>query len=431
MYLKNIQSVLILVAVFQGIYCQNDFINCTFSDPYNYRCELMINNTQGSNDFENISGSHIENQTDNDVHYLGCQYNIISTNVPSVICQKFKNIFDMQFYYVGIERIDSYSFKGCENLLNLHLFYNQIATIDEQAFASNHKLQYLDLSQNRISALPENLFMNQQNLIQLNFYSNQLFDIPGNVFKPLTNLTHLFLSENYMKNINPEWFTTLESLIHLDLSNSNLTEELPRNLFGSLKKINYIGFRSSKIRVLHADTFGESLSIQNLDLGSNRIYAMDERFIDNTGPTYFDIYGNICVDVSISDSSMTRKDMKEALKDCFLFYKMLIENNPSLTESSVQSTTSSGLNGKIQTIEDEVKNLTKINEEIIENWKIQYVATADNKEQIAKLQALSIDLKNEMQEIKGSIDEVNGKIEGVEIILLMELIDDFVLNVNT
>ena len=322
--LKIIQSVFIVVAVYPGIYCQNDFINCAYSDSYNYRCELTINNTQGLNDFENISGSHIENNTDDDVEYVSCHYNIISLNVPSVICEKFKNIYEMQFYYIEIERIDSYSFKSCENLLNLYLQYNQISTIDEQAFANNRKLQYLVLSENRISALPANLFLSQQNLRILNLISNQLFDLPGNVFKPLTSLTHLYLSENSLTNINPEWFETLSSLVNLDLSNSNLTEELPRNLFGSLKNLNYIGLSSSNIRVIHADTFGESLSIQNIDLAYNRIYAIDEKFIDNTGPTYLEMYGNVCADVSISDSSISRKQMKEALKDCFAFYNRLI-----------------------------------------------------------------------------------------------------------
>jgi len=105
----------------------------------------------------------------------------------------------------------------------------------------------------------------------------------------------------------------------------------------------------------------------------------------------------------------------------FLIYIISTVNNPPTTKSSIattessiatterSSTTSSSLDEKIQIIENEIRNLTKINEEMIANWKIQYVATSENKEQIAKLQALGSDLKKEMQTLKESID---GKNEG-------------------
>ena len=54
----------------------------------------------------------------------------------------------------------------------------------------------------------------------------------------------------------------------------------------------------------------------------------------------------------------------------------------------------------------------EINEFIIKNWEIQYIAAAENKELIAQMQELGNDLKNEMQELKDSVDEVNRKIEG-------------------
>jgi Leucine-rich repeat (LRR) protein len=323
---KIVLSVFILSTCIQGIVGQSDFINCTYNDPYpeSYRCDLMINNTKGLDDFKDIQGQHIDNQTDNDLRYLSCYHNIVTKNIPSIICQKFVNIIELQFYAIGLERIDSYSFKGCQNLIHVYLSSNQINFIDEQAFANNRELQYLDISYNQLSTLPEKLFLNQQNLQMLYLHSNQLLDVPDNIFQPLVNLTYLYLMDNGMQNIKPQWFATLRALIYLELSNSNLTGELSRNLFGSLKSINYIGLRSSKIKVIHADTFGESLSIAQIDLGNNRIYAIDEKFIENTGPSYIELSGNICADTGISDNSMSRNQMKEAMKECFEFYRMLV-----------------------------------------------------------------------------------------------------------
>jgi len=323
---KIIFSVFISLISLQGIICQNDFINCTYSNPYpnSYRCNLIINNTQGLNDFKDISGKHIDNQTDNDVQYINCQYKIISTNIPSIICEKFPNIVEMRFYSIGINRIDSYSFKGCKNLRSLYIQHNQISKVDEKAFANNLKLEYLELYYNQLSTLPEKLFSNQKNLQTIYLHGNQLTEMPDNIFQPLTNLTTLYLADNHIQNLKSKWFETLGALSHLDLSNSNLTGELPRNLFGSLKNINYIGLRSSKIKVIHADTFGESLFIPQIDLSYNKIYAVDEKFIENTGPSSLSFNGNICADFGISDNTMSRKKMKEALKDCFEYYRMLI-----------------------------------------------------------------------------------------------------------
>lgn len=44
---------------------------------------------------------------------------------------------------------------------------------------------------------------------------------------------------------------------------------------------------------------------------------------------------------------------------------------------------------------------------MVEKWKNQYDEIAKHEEQIAKLQSLSSDLKNEMKHVKESIDELN------------------------
>lgn len=312
------------MVVLQGAVVHCSFINCTYNDPYNYQCEISINNTEGFNDFKEITGKHLDNLTDSDVKHINGFSSITSLNIPAIICERFFNATVIQFYYNTIERIDSYSFKVCENLQNLRLHSCQISTIDEQAFANNYKLQYLELSYNKISTLPECFFSSQPILQFLYLNGNQLLDIPEYIFKGLTNLTELNLSENNLQKFRPEWFVTLNALTHLDISNSNFTEELSRNLFGSLKNLNYIGLRSSKLKVIHADIFGESLSISQIDLGYNRIYAIDEKFLENTEPSYIQLNGNICADISISDYSMSRKDMRAAMKECFEFYKMLI-----------------------------------------------------------------------------------------------------------
>ena len=87
-------------------------------------------------------------------------------------------------------------------------------------------------------------------------------------------------------------------------------------------------------------------------------------------------------------------------------------NETSVATTENTPTTPTSWNEKIERIEEELQNLTYINHEVMENWKSQYLATAENKEQIIKLQAQGTDLQHQVHELEDTIDKINAKIGG-------------------
>jgi len=315
-------SIFIFVVNYQTIYGQ--VLSCSFRTDsyYGYTCVLTIQNPNGLNNFTGISGTHLTGKSNRDVQCITRSSGSNTTNIPSIICEKFKYVTRIYLQSIGIQIVDEYSFKSCKNLLYLSLAGNKITKFDEKSFSEKLELQTLHLNNNQLTTLPANVFANQQKLKELWLYGNRITDLPENIFHSLTNLTILDMDNNQIKNLSSEWFKNLQTLIFLYL-NSNQIEELPKNVFSPLEKTTLITLRMNELKVIHSDSFGISPNLTDVYFENNQINAIDERFIDNIGLHWLDMRSNSCANDFIFDSSASRQSMRNTLQTCFNNYKAL------------------------------------------------------------------------------------------------------------
>jgi len=302
------------------------FLSCNYRNNntnHGYTCDLTIQNPNGLNNFTSIGGTHMSGRTNNDVQSIIRVFGSNTTNVPSIICDKFQSVTLIILHVSGIQTIDEKSFKKCKKLLYLNLEVNSIIKIDEKAFVENLELLTLDFYINQLSELSEDVFINQQKLTRLSLSANKLSDLPKNIFNSLQSLTILILEFNQFKNIRIEWFLPLGNLKSLWLD-YNQIEELPRNIFIPLKNLNMINLNENKFKVIQSDPFRGVANLKEIRIENNKIEAIDESFIDNTGVQRLQIGNNLCVSRNIFDNSTSRMSMRLALQTCFENFEDLL-----------------------------------------------------------------------------------------------------------
>jgi len=278
---------------------QNELISCEYhAISSGYTCNLKITNPNGFNNFTAINGTHLTGMADNDVKIIISNSQSNTLNVPSIICEKFKNAETINLYLSKIRRIDDYSFEKCKKLLYLELISNLITVIDEDAFEENVNLQKLYIGLNPITDLPEDLF------------------------EPLKNLTVLSFSRSEISILRPEWFEPLGNLKTLSIY-ENPIEIFPKKIFEPLKNLSVLYSYKCNLKEIHSDSFGVHPYLKTISFHLNQIDAIDERIIDNTNVTNFYMTMNLCADVNITDTSASRESMRTALKTCFENYEEL------------------------------------------------------------------------------------------------------------
>ncbi|XP_070489905.1 leucine-rich repeat-containing protein 15-like [Chironomus tepperi] len=286
---------LVFIILVKSQSSQSQTVACDFTETVNgYTCQATINNINGFDNITIIDGQHLPNKGDADVKSI-ISSGPVSPNIPRIFCDKFTNVESIHFLLFNIQRISVNSLWNCRNLLTLDLHMNQIEVIDQLAFINALKLTRLDLQQNKIATLP------------------------NIVFFTLSNLTNLNLGGNQLSTLNPDWFLRLSSLRYLYMHNNQI-EVLPDKIFANLTRLVHIDLDNNKLKIIHADSFGV---LPVLSVGSfqyNQIYAIDEKILDNTGITSFDMKGNVCADVNVDDTSEFKQVMRTELEQCFTNY---------------------------------------------------------------------------------------------------------------
>ncbi|CAG9798423.1 unnamed protein product [Chironomus riparius] len=156
------------------------FLSCNYrnNDTYGYTCDLTIQNPNGLNNFASIGGTHLTGKTNNDVRRVLGLIGSNTTNVPSIICDKFQNSINVELYSVGIKTIDDKAFKNSLNVIYLH--NNKLKITQSDPFRSLFKLKTIYLQQNQIEAIDEKVIDNtgvQRLDITNNLCANQnIFD---------------------------------------------------------------------------------------------------------------------------------------------------------------------------------------------------------------------------------------------------------------
>lgn len=316
--------ILIIVSSFATklIPVQSEELHCDYKndEDFGYTCELSIFNPNGLNNFSKINGTHQAGKSDSDVRNIKSTQNSLTTNIPSAICDKYRNTIVLQFVNISITKIDEYSFRSCDKLEYLILDSNRIRQIHENSFVKNSKLQIMCLSDNMLSTLSPNTFAYQIELNMLELNRNGITDLPENIFKSLGKLKSLDLERNSIKELKVKWFENLDNLEVLQL-NFNQIKELPLYVFSKLKYITKILLSNNNLEVIHSRSFGIHTELKSIHLQNDEIVAIDEKLIDNTGIMELKMTNNTCFNSDIIDNAPSRENMRMKLRKCFENYE--------------------------------------------------------------------------------------------------------------
>ncbi|KAL7043569.1 hypothetical protein ACKWTF_001578 [Chironomus riparius] len=174
-----------------------------------------------------------------------------------------------------------------------------------------------------IKTLPENLFEKQHKLEYLILADNNFDDLPENIFRSLKYLKFFVFWKNGIKNLKLEWFHPLENVEELWL-NSNYFGDIPKNIFTHLSNLTDLEMLDTGVSVIHSDSFGIHPNLTRMFFNNNLIYAIDEKFFDNVNPNVeADFRRNICT----NRRAVGIKEVKKEFRQCFDNYKKLSESS--------------------------------------------------------------------------------------------------------
>jgi len=248
--------------------------------------------------YSEIYGGHYEGSDDLVTGVVGSQIDF--QTFPTILCEKFKNLKKIYFFYSKIQKLTEKSFENCENLEIVNFVENDIKWIGQDTLKNLSKLERIAIQNSKLSYISDNLLKMNRNLKELRLSSNQfsLFNektlenhekmlildlsynkiegFPKHFFKSLRNLEILELQNNLITKIAAVWFETLINLKELDLS-SNFIEDLPKNVFTKQRKLEKLNLNSNSIKFIHHDSF--LILPYIIRLTKNKIIGVDEHFI--------------------------------------------------------------------------------------------------------------------------------------------------------
>lgn len=340
-----ILKLIIFILIAKNIAAQDLKCKYVIEKDASYSCKLTVL-TETELSSAPIIGEHPAQNTDNDVKTVKSTKESFSTQFPSKICEKFKNLKEINFFLLFIQKLDENSLKTCKNIEILHLEGNQMVEITESAFINNGNLKKLFLELNKLKTLPATVFASQSKLETLKLTENEIEQLPIGVFDPLINLKVLELDINRIVELNdeifknlrkleklnldgnkistlkPKLFENLSKLRELSLSNLQIVELQP-NIFKSLVSLEELRVSNNSLTTIHADSFGEHKKFTIFRFKDNRLTAIDEQLMETTAINLIIANGNPCVDTikSVYDISASRTLIRDALKRCFDNYK--------------------------------------------------------------------------------------------------------------
>ena len=331
---------------------------------FGYTCELQDALVEYDNfDFVVDTDNHLGTNTDVSVTSLTIANSTTLRYFPSSLLSQFPSIRYLFLEYAGIERLTPGSFDGCHNVTLLHVRHNLFSTvpaglfddcqslivldlsdngieeIHDDAFVNIPQLLELDINQNYITRIQSGLLRNHESLEVLHLRYNRISEIEDNAFANLFSLSILYLRNNHITEITPEMFGeeidivffSLEAnrltsvprfpskapFIHqIVLANNQITEILIEDFTFSYQNISIIDLSNNQLTSLSSIVFQFFENLDILNVGFNRIQALDYELFDKV-PSLYTFYfdRNLCANARFDN--IRSRDQTDAIQETF------------------------------------------------------------------------------------------------------------------
>lgn len=168
-----------------------------YDDPHEgYICELHLTNPNGLDNFAAITGTHLAGFGNDDVVKVERNVASYTTNIPTIICDTFRNLKIFDFSQDFIAEISATSLRSCSALEVVELYQNNIQRLSADAFRFNPNLWMVYLNYNSITDLPANLFTSLPSLRYVMLDGNALTVIHADTFGVRPSFTNFYLNRN-------------------------------------------------------------------------------------------------------------------------------------------------------------------------------------------------------------------------------------------
>lgn len=269
-----------------------------------YKCDLLfVSLIESYENATELSTTHLPDKTDDDVHSIEFRHGSFGFTFPSIICEKFKNLKDIDMNKGFVNKLSEKIFENCTNLERLGLNVMVEETLWENFFKHNLKLRILKIFSFSLTTLSRGFLGSvSETLTDLELsIETDSFTFPSDFLRNLSNLRSLDLNIKNMTGLSPLFFEKSEKLEVLRMVDCNI-QDLPKDIFKPLKNLQNLDISRNAIKKIHLDSFGFHPSLMVVDFSENTISSVDPRFYQLPSLLYVSIPENCSKAVLVEDN---------------------------------------------------------------------------------------------------------------------------------
>jgi Leucine-rich repeat (LRR) protein len=240
----------------------------------------MINNPDGFDDYKNVQGEHVKNFTRDDIKSISNNGKIISSIIPQILCNTFRNAQILSFDDIGIRILTQKSvnlFQFNKNLYLICLNGNKITTIEAGTFA-NLMIYEINIDDNPLESIAPKAFENCSVRV-LTAENGHLKKIDRWFDENTVNVRLLKLTNNQIMEIVDGALINLTDLESFEIDNNNLTEIRTRLFPKKMEHLETISAENNKIKAIDKNFFEVAINIHVLNLFENE--CVNDNFEEN------------------------------------------------------------------------------------------------------------------------------------------------------
>lgn len=158
---------------------------------------------------------------------------------------------------------------------------NETTTIIPQGIITNGwTINYLNFANQNLTKLEENHFKtNLSELERLNIENCDINEIDKNIFSDMVKLNYLYMNNNKIKELDPEIFQNNTLLYWLELQNNEL-QNLEQELFVNQEELTYIHLGHNNLSTLPDGVFTFNKKLQTIHLNQNPLYEITDSLFE-------------------------------------------------------------------------------------------------------------------------------------------------------